>query len=108
MTALRHVALGVVAVLTFGGSATAFALSHLRGNIATVGSLDGLIGPPTGAPTDRPAVDLSTGRAVTFVMLGSDTRAGENAAIGGEVDGMRADTTIVVHVSADRSRVDAV
>lgn len=107
-TALRHVALAVVAVLTFGGSSAAFALSHLRGNVATVGSLDGLIGAPTGAPTDRPATDLSAGRAVTFVMLGSDSRAGGNAAIGGEVDGMRADTTIVVHVSADRSRVDAV
>ena len=107
-SALRHVALVVVALLTFGGSATAVALSHLRGNVATVGSLDGLIGAPPGAPTDRPAADLSAGRAVTFVMLGSDSRAGENAAIGGEVDGMRADTTIVVHVSADRSRVDAV
>jgi LCP family protein required for cell wall assembly len=107
-TALRHVALVVVAVLTFGGPAAAFALSHVRGNVATVRSLDGLIGAPTGAPTDRPAADLSAGRAVTFVMLGSDTRAGENAAIGGEDDGMRADTTIVVHVSADRGRVDAV
>ena len=104
----RRVALVVVAVLAFGGSATAAALSRLRSNVATVGALDGLIAAPTGAPTDQPATDLSAGRAVTFVMLGSDTRAGANAAIGGEVDGMRADTTIVVHVSADRSRVDAV
>jgi len=104
----RRVALVVIAVLAFGGSATAVALTRLRGNVATVGSLDGLIAAPTGSPTDLPQADLSAGRAVTFVMVGSDTRAGENATIGGEVDGMRADTTIVVHLAADRSRVDAV
>ncbi|HEX5332350.1 MAG TPA: LCP family protein [Cellulomonas sp.] len=104
----RRVALVVVAVLAFGGSATAVAVSRLRGNVGTVGSLDGLIAAPTGSPTDLPAADLSAGRAVTFVVIGSDTRSGGNAAIGGEVDGMRADTTIVVHLAADRSRVDAV
>src|SRR5665647_1911019 len=107
-TVPRRVTLVVVALLAFGGSATAVAVSRLRGNVATVGSLDGLIAAPTDSPTEQAAADRSAGRAVTFVMLGSDTRAGENAAIGGADDGMRADTTIVVHVSADRRRVDAV
>nr|WP_281363768.1 LCP family protein [Nocardioides daedukensis] len=36
--------------------------------------------------------------------MGSDTRAGEgNDAVGGEIDGQRSDTTILMHVSGDRS-----
>ncbi len=41
-------------------------------------------------------------------MLGSDSRAGANAKIGGANEGMRADTTIIMHISADRQRVEFV
>jgi len=40
--------------------------------------------------------------------MGSDTRAGVNASIGGNDSGQRSDTAIVVHISADRSRVELV
>jgi LCP family protein required for cell wall assembly len=48
------------------------------------------------------------GRAVNVLVVGTDMRDGENADIGGTVGGMHNDTTMVVHVSADRSRVDVV
>ena len=41
--------------------------------------------------------------------MGSDSRDGENGDIGGKVaKGMRNDTTIIMHISSDRSRVDLV
>jgi LCP family protein required for cell wall assembly len=40
--------------------------------------------------------------------MGTDLRDGENAVIAGEVDEMRSDTTMLVHIAADRSRVDVV
>ena len=45
---------------------------------------------------------------MNLLIIGSDDRSGENAAIGGENDGMASDTTIVAHVAADRSRVELV
>ncbi len=53
------------------------------------------------APTDG-----SKGEPINILLMGSDSRAGGNAAIGGSVGGMRNDTTIVVHISADRSRIE--
>lgn len=65
----------------------------------------------------RPAksVELSSsddpydGRALNYVLIGSDSRGGDNAAIdGADVEGMRSDTTIIAHVSKNRDRVDMV
>ncbi|HEY0215201.1 MAG TPA: LCP family protein [Cellulomonas sp.] len=55
------------------------------------------------APTDGYA-----GRALNILVMGTDSRDGENAALAGEVDEMRSDTTMLVHIAADRSRVDVV
>ena len=41
-------------------------------------------------------------------MIGSDTRSGDNAFIGGPEDAGRSDTTMLLHVSADRSSALAV
>jgi len=57
----------------------------------------------------RPPADAHGNRAVNILLLGSDSRIGEdNQRLGGKAEGMRADTTIVVHVSADRRRVELV
>ena len=63
----------------------------------------------------RPAVALSDkddpydGRALNYVIIGSDSRAGDNADVdSSDISGMRSDTTVVAHVSADRERVDMV
>lgn len=58
---------------------------------------------------EEPApVDGYAGRAMNILVMGTDSRDGENGSLAGEVDGMRSDTTILVHLSADRSRVDMV
>ncbi len=67
------------------------------------------------APTDdsgepvEPAepTDFAAGEPINILMIGSDERNGENGVIGGRVaEGMRGDTTMVVHISGDRSRIE--
>ena len=55
-----------------------------------------------------PPTDASKGRPINILLMGSDSRAGANAAIGGANEGMRSDTAIILHVSADRSRMEFV
>ncbi|MFI2752260.1 LCP family protein [Cellulomonas sp. P22] len=68
----------------------------------------GLIAEPSSTPSSAGLDDPGAGAAVTILLLGSDQRDGENAAIGGEADTMASDTVIVAHLSADRSRVELV
>lgn len=110
-TVLRSVALTATAIVVFGASGATIAAAQLHGNIKTVGSLDGLIAAPTAAatPTAAPtAADPNAGHALNIVAIGSDTRSGANATIGGADPGQRSDTTMVIHISADRSRIDVV
>lgn len=104
---LRGVALAVTTVLVFGGSGAMAVAARMTGNVDTI-DLDGLVEAlPT--PTKNPdPTDAHAGRPVNVLVLGSDQRDGANADIGGVEEGMRSDTTIVVHVSADRSRVEMV
>ncbi|WP_062380367.1 LCP family protein [Demequina pelophila] len=59
---------------------------------------------------DAEPVDPSSGESIDILLLGSDTRIGDdNQALGGgDVDGMRNDTTIIAHISADRQRIELV
>lgn len=73
----------------------------------TTEDISPLLGP------DRPAAALppedgSSGKAVNILLMGSDDRSGENGAIGGDEAGKRNDTTLIMHISADRSRIDVV
>lgn len=57
---------------------------------------------------NRELVDDYSGRAVNIAILGSDTREGAGNSEFGDPDeiyGMRSDTTIVAHISADRTRL---
>ncbi|MGV8978024.1 MAG: LCP family protein [Cellulomonas sp.] len=105
--ALRGVAMGVTAVLAFGIAGAASAYVRLQGNIKSADVTSLLGDRPTQAPPADPN-DPNAGKAVNILLIGSDVRSGENGAIGGVVDGMRSDTTIVLHISADRSRIEAV
>ncbi len=73
----------------------------------TVEDISPLLGPDRPAAALPPA-DGSSGRAVNILLMGSDDRSGENAAIGGKEGGKRNDTTLILHLSADRSRIDVV
>ncbi|WP_309134394.1 LCP family protein [Cellulomonas sp.] len=104
---LRGVALTLSSVLVFvvaGGVAVA---AKLTGNVDQVDVGDLVVAGPS--PTEAPdPADMNAGQPVNVLVLGSDQRDGENAAIGGDVAGMRSDTAILLHVSADRTRVELV
>lgn len=103
---LRGVGVVLTAVLAFtiGGAATAY--RNLQSNIAT-GDADALIPVRPDRPTPNPE-DPNAGQELNFLLIGSDARDGENAQIGGYFGGMRSDTTILMHVSADRERIEMV
>lgn len=53
--------------------------------------------------------DPYAGRAVNILVIGSDSRAGDNASVSNDVNiGQRSDTTFIMHISADRTRLDVV
>lgn len=62
---------------------------------------------PAGSPTRDTRVGDT--KALNILLMGSDVRTGVDGQIGGFVaEGMRNDTTIVMHISADRTRVELV
>ncbi|WP_062516060.1 LCP family protein [Demequina gelatinilytica] len=88
-------------VLVYGSTVVDQLDSTLAANSENVDSL-------VGERPDRPT-DQDEGDALNILVMGSDTRTGDNAEVGGgEVSGMRNDTTMIVHIAADRSRVEAV
>jgi len=105
---LRSAALILTAALTFGAGGFVTAYSRFQGNIAAA-DVTGLLGTDRPTPSSVPDPnDPSSGSPVTLLLLGSDVRNGENGAIGGAAEGMRSDTSIVLHISADRKRVELV
>lgn len=110
----RGVALVLVAVVAFGTSFAGFTLLRWRSNMTTLPSFADLVAPPPAgatAPGQEREVDVDdpmSGRAVTLLVLGTDDRSGANAALAGAKAGGGSDTTLVVHLSADRSRVEIV
>ncbi len=105
---LRLTAAGLAAVLGFSA---AFGLTYLykiehsftTKDISTLLTLGTF---PSAEPVSEDPVDASAGKPVNILLIGSDVRNGENGNIGGIVGGMRSDTTLLMHVSADRSRID--
>ncbi|NLE71210.1 MAG: LCP family protein [Actinomycetales bacterium] len=104
----RAVGLTLVAVVGFVGTGAATTYARLQNNItsADVTHLLGEFRPPPPKPDPE---DPAAGTPVNILVIGSDTRAGnERFATDTSVQGERSDTTIVVHISADRSRVELV
>ncbi|RMI04743.1 LytR family transcriptional regulator [Cellulomonas triticagri] len=98
-----------VGVLALSGTTGAAALyAQVQGGI-DVADVDQFLGDDRPAAAEEAApVDGYAGRPINILVMGTDVRDGENAALAGDVDGMRSDTTLLVHLSADRSRVDVV
>ena len=102
----RTVGLVATAALAFGAVGGASALSNIQGNITSSGALDLLDDRP--AQTTPDPSDPNAGKPLNILVMGSDARGGENGHEIEGVEGMRSDTTILVHVSADRSRVEMI
>jgi LCP family protein required for cell wall assembly len=97
-------------VLLFGVSAFATLGAKLNSNMhqIDVGSLLGEPAPANGVAAETAPSDPNAGRAINILVLGSDQRNGANQAIGGADASMNSDTAIVLHISANRNRVEAV
>jgi LCP family protein required for cell wall assembly len=95
---LRIVALSVAAVLVLVAAGGFFAYRHLDKNIT---SLD--VTPALGAdrPTEMPKKKNAPNKPLNVLLLGSDTRKGQGNKLGGDTPGL-SDTTILLHLSADR------
>ncbi|MBO1750967.1 LCP family protein [Actinotalea sp. BY-33] len=100
-------ALALVGVMSFAGTGAATAYLRLQGNIDSA-DVDDLLGEdrPEAAPADPN--DPAQGTALNILVMGTDTRDGIEEMEGDGESGQRSDTTIVVHVSADRQRVELV
>ncbi|WP_432043661.1 LCP family protein [Streptomyces cadmiisoli] len=102
----RGLLLGLLVVLLTGGG-TAWWLYHGLDSNLKDGAVD--LDRALGDEKNRPARQASAGDAVNLLVLGSDSRAGDNAALaGGSTDGARADTTLLVHIAAGRTEAVAV
>jgi LCP family protein required for cell wall assembly len=109
---LRRTGVGALAAVLFLGSGAAFAYSEIQGNIGRH-DIEDLLGDdrPSTVASPEP-IDSRAGEDINLLVMGSDIREGESdvdgAGAAGEVQGMRSDTTMIAHVSADRSRVEIV
>lgn len=103
---LRAIALVATAAVTFATAGSVAAYVRIERNIATHDITDQLGERPQQAPVDPE--DPNAGRPLNILVMGSDVRDGQNAEIGGDADGMRSDTTILLHISGDRQRVEMV
>lgn len=103
---IRAIAVACLGLLTFviAGSATAW--YQLQGNIATP-EVDQYLPSDRPTGTDAPIDALSDGD-VNILVMGSDSREGDNTGYGTDVEGMRSDSTLLVHIAADRSRVEVI
>lgn len=96
---LRGVALGLAGVLVLAAAGLAAAYLQLNGNITGI-DIDGALG------EDRPG-DGPEG-SMDILVLGSDSRSGENGRYGHDGGGPRSDTAMVVHVHRDKKRASVV
>ncbi|WP_237316808.1 LCP family protein [Streptomyces sp. JJ36] len=89
----------LVAVLLIAGAGLGFVYYRLNGNIAGV-DINSVLG------TDRPA-DMPNG-SLDLLVLGSDSRAGQNAPYGDDDGTARSDTAMIVHIHEDHERATVV
>lgn len=100
---LRWVAVTVALLLLGGGGAVWYGYQKYNRNITTDTTTETLLGPPSARPT-VPAVAYN---AENILIIGSDTRSGPDGSYGDANGGARSDTTILLHISKDRTRAVA-
>ncbi|MGN6575133.1 MAG: LCP family protein [Nocardioides sp.] len=97
--ALKAVAISVAAVLVVVLTGGFLVYRHLEGNITSMDVQDAL---GTDRPTEVIKKDVEH-KPLNILLLGSDTRDGQGNHIGGDTPGL-SDTTILLHISAERDR----
>ena len=103
--ALAVVMAGVLFVASTGGFLYANLVTQFANRVVNIDaySVDG---------QTKATPDSFDGRAINILVVGTDSRNGASGELGAgdedEVPGLRNDSTMVIHVSADRSRVQVV
>lgn len=107
---VRSIALVVTAVVAFAAAAAVATFVDLRNQIG-VSDVDDLLGEsgrPPAVATEKDPSDPFAGKDLNILVMGTDFRDEANAEIAGAGDEFHSDTTLLVHVSGDRSRIEAV
>ncbi|WP_144016065.1 LCP family protein [Demequina sp. NBRC 110052] len=105
LTALRVGSTAVAALAGFALVSVAALAGNLQGAI-DANDVSGIVDP---IDEQLDPTDPDAGRALDILLIGTDVRTGENGDIGGDdAEGMRSDTTMLMHISADRARVELV
>lgn len=107
---------GVLGVVLFAGTAGAILYNDITGAVnKSVIDTSHLVASPESsqsetAPKDDTPLDSFEGRAVNLLVLGTDARVGQGNITGPEDtdESMRADTTLIMHISADRQSATVV
>lgn len=105
----RTIALVVTAVVAFVAAAAVASFVDLRSQIGVSDVDDLLAGDrPPEVPAEQDPSDPFAGKDLNILVMGTDFRDEANAEIAGEGDEFHSDTTLLVHLSGDRSRIEAV
>lgn len=107
----RSLLLALLALVLMSGTALATVYHTLQSNISQV-DVSKLLGEDRPTSKSSNPDDPSAGHPLNILVLGSDVRSGASDIDGsgkkGQVTGMRADTTMLFHISSDRTRIDVV
>ncbi|MEO5851012.1 MAG: LCP family protein [Nocardioides sp.] len=98
-TVMKVVAASVVALAMVTGLAVTYAYRHLNGNITTEDFTGAFVEPPLEKPEPTGPQE-----PLNILVMGSDSREGENNIDNLTGLGERSDTTILLHLSGDRKR----
>ena len=104
VTVLKSLGLTVLALALTGAGAAGTLYYKLQHNIVQHKII---VAPDSEDAEPMIPIDQKAGQALNILLLGSDARTPEEQITQG-VDGMRGDTTMLLHISQDRSRVDIV
>jgi len=110
---IKAAMISVLAVFVIAGGGLAYAWVDLSSRLNT-SNIDDALGTdrpdaPTASATVKYPGDPYAGRPMNILVMGTDSREGENDDyVGDGVGGARSDTTFIAHVSADRDRVDVI
>jgi len=113
--AARGVLAALLSVMLFVGSTGWFVYRDLAGSISgnalDISGLGAQSGSEDTTEEEEAPADSFAGRAINILVVGIDSREDQGSDAYGstsDVEGIRGDTTMLMHVSADRSRVQIV
>lgn len=104
----RGPALVLTAVLTLVASSAGAVYADLRGQLDVSAAQGLVLSTPSPVATTYAPDDPFAGAAMNILVMGTDLRDAENAALAGHEEGMRSDSTMLIHVSGDRTWAEVV